>query len=91
MCGGGPVGVGRVAEDEALAASYQRDHGLDVYVDGHNHIMLRTGSVDGIQMPKPLGELVHAELRARELPTPVIINTKTKNRTFLPHGASALD
>ncbi|MEV0298194.1 hypothetical protein [Nocardia sp. NPDC050710] len=74
-----------------LAARYRCDHGLDVYVDAHGHIILRAGAVDGIQMPQPLAEFVHTELRSRGSPTPVIVNTATRNRTFLSHGADTLD
>ncbi|MBF6332345.1 hypothetical protein [Nocardia transvalensis] len=68
-------------------ARYRDDHGLDVTIDAHGHIVLHAGAVDAIQMPEQLAEQVQAELRNRAIATPAILHTGTRYRTFLSHGA----
>lgn len=56
-------------------------------VDEHQQIILRAGPVDTIQMPRPLGERVRAELLHRGLATPTIENRATGFLTFVTQPA----
>jgi hypothetical protein len=76
----------------ARCARYLEENGFaGAEVDTHQHIILRAGAVDAIQMPRPLGERVRAELVRRELTTPVIGNRSTGFLTFLTQPAPAGD
>ncbi|PXX53970.1 hypothetical protein DFR70_12691 [Nocardia tenerifensis] len=73
---------------EARCARYIAENRfLGAEVDNHQQILLRAGSIDTIQMPRLLGELVRQELRRRRLATPTIENHETKFLTFVTRPA----
>ncbi|MFG1792681.1 hypothetical protein [Nocardia sp. NPDC049149] len=74
-----------------MCARYRADNGFDAAVDDHGQILLRTGSVDGIQLPIGLAERVLGELMRRDLPTPVIANRRSDFWMLLTQGARAAD
>lgn len=62
-----------------------------VEVNQHQQIVLRAGNVDAIQMPRPLGDLVRAELLLLGQATPTIENRETGYLTFLTQRAPTGD
>ncbi len=70
-----------------MCACYRVEHGFDAHVDEHGQILLRTGSIDAVQLPIELAERVFRELMRRDLPTPVIANNRTDFWMLLTQGA----
>ncbi|WP_228807832.1 hypothetical protein [Nocardia otitidiscaviarum] len=69
---------------EARCARYiEENRFVGAEVDKHRQIILRAGSVDTIQMPEELGDLVWQELRRRGLTTPTFQNLGTRVLTFV--------
>jgi hypothetical protein len=72
-----------IAATEELCEQYRLEHGFEVSVNKHGHIVLRTGAVDGIQMPRELGNRVRKLLADNVLRTPIIENIRTDYLMFL--------
>ncbi|MBF6290128.1 hypothetical protein [Nocardia cyriacigeorgica] len=72
---------------DALLASYRRDHDLPAELDSHGRILVPTGRVDAIQMPRAVGDRVHAELQRLKLHTPILENLGTARLTFITAAA----
>ncbi|MEU6562594.1 hypothetical protein [Nocardia nova] len=98
--GHGPMVVGpsrRVALTETAAVRCARyveeNHFLGAEVNSFRRIVLRAGpvrradGVDTIQVPRPLGDQVQADLLSRGLATPTIENRGTGNLIFLTRSA----
>ncbi|MBO0878970.1 MAG: hypothetical protein J2P17_01005 [Mycobacterium sp.] len=76
-----------VSPAEELCERYRSEHGFDVNVNEYGNIMLRTGALDGIQMPRELGDRVRELLADNMLRTPIIDNTRTDYLMFLTGAA----
>jgi hypothetical protein len=72
-----------VTAAEELCEQYRSKHDLDVRVTTHGHIVLRTGAVDAIQMPRELGDRVRGSLAESDTYTPIVENVRTDYLTFM--------
>lgn len=72
---------------DALLTSYRRDHDLPAELDSHGRILVPTGRVDAIQMPRAVGDRVHAELQRLKLHTPILEKPRHR-KTDLHHRGS---
>ncbi|WP_280404546.1 hypothetical protein [Nocardia brasiliensis] len=77
--------------EERCARYIEENRFIGAEVDKHQHIVLRAGPVDTIQMPRPLGDLVREELHRRGLTTPIFETRATKYLTFITRPAAPGD
>ncbi|MGY1943911.1 hypothetical protein [Nocardia asiatica] len=76
-----------IAAVEQMCEQYRDEHGFDTTVSKHGRILLRTGAIEAIQMPRTLGVRVLEVLEKQGVRTPVVENRKTDYLTFLTSAA----
>ncbi|WP_040703624.1 MULTISPECIES: hypothetical protein [Nocardia] len=80
-----------IAAAERMSEQYRDEHDFDTTVSKQGRILLRTGVVEAIQMPRALGVRVLEALDKQGVATPVVENWRTDFLTFLTSAAPAGD
>lgn len=77
---------------EILCARYRSENGFDgAQVNRFSRIVVPTGRIDSIQMPRELGYIVRNELEQSKIRTPIILNKTTGYLMFITNAAPAGD
>ncbi|WP_216917131.1 hypothetical protein [Nocardia noduli] len=76
-----------IAAVERMCKRYRGEYGFDTTVSKYGRILLRTGTVEAIQMPRDLGTRVLEVLEEQDVATPVVENRRTKYLSFLTRAA----